>query len=78
MADKKTSQVQHDLVERMESAQSQATELERKGMEQMTAAIEEGARLMKEALAWQVQINAEWRKLALDATRKMNVGFGIR
>lgn len=75
MAEKKTSQPQHELIEKMESAWEQAASLERKSVEQVNAAIEEGARLMKEALAWQTQINAEWRKLALESARKMNLGF---
>ncbi len=83
MAEKKTSHSQHsaahqEILEKMESAWEQAASMERKTIEQANAAIEESARLMKEALAWQSQINAEWRKLALEATRRMNVGFGVR
>jgi len=79
MAEKKSSQVHNgEWVEKMESAWEQAASVERKAIEQANAAIEEGARLMKEALAWQAQINAEWRKLALESMRRVNVGFGAR
>lgn len=91
MAEKKTSHVQHngltaaswkkmvdEQVERLESFYEQAGSVEEKGIEQARTAIEESARLMKEALTWQTQILAEWRRVSLEATRRTADALGSR
>ena len=54
----------------------QAGEAERKGFEQMRTAIDESARLMNEALAWQAQMSSEWRRMTLEAVRRTTDMFG--
>lgn len=46
--------------------QKLASELETKGVERATGAIEETARLTKETFAYGAQMAAEWRKLSLE------------
>ncbi len=44
--------------------------LEAKGFEQTRAALEETSKLVRSSLDYQLQLATEWRKLALDATRR--------
>ena len=44
--------------------------LETKGFDQTRAALEETTKLVKSTLEYQMQLAAEWRKLAIDATRR--------
>jgi len=44
--------------------------LETKGFEQTRAALEETTKLVRSSLEYQMPLAAEWRKLALDATRR--------
>ena len=44
--------------------------LENKGIDQLRTAIDEATRMMKSSIEYQTQISNEWRKLALEATRR--------
>jgi hypothetical protein len=55
---------------RIESFYAEMAKVEDKGVHQMNAAIDESARLMKDSFAWYAELSAEWRKMALDATRR--------
>lgn len=59
-----------DGVARMTAALEESAKLETKGAEQVTQAIDELAKLQKDSLAYALQLGAEWRKLALEATRR--------
>lgn len=56
--------------ERMAAMYDEMGRLEAKGLEQARTAIDEATRLMKSALDYQSQLSAEWRRLALEATRR--------
>jgi hypothetical protein len=44
--------------------------IEGKSHEQVSAMVDEMAKLTKESLAYQAQLGAEWRKMWLEATKK--------
>ena len=48
-------------------------ELETKGAAQATTAIDEWARLMKETLAYQAELGAEWRRLSLESMQNLAI-----
>ena len=54
---------------RVESAVTELTKLQSKGVEQVTTLIERANHVAQEQIAFAEQIGAEWRKLALAATR---------
>ena len=90
MADKKASQSQQTIpnipgtetwkkmvdehVERMETVLEQSASFEAKSLEQARTAVEESARLFQDMLTFSAQISSEWRKLAIEATRKSMAG----
>ena len=78
MAEKKTSHSQHSMphMPQIDVLLEQAGEAERKGFEQMRIAVDESARLMNEALAWQAQMSSEWRRMTLEAVRRTTEMFG--
>lgn len=83
MAEKKTSQSQHashpfQNIPQIDALLEQAGEAERKGFEQMRTAVDESARLMNEALAWQAQMSSEWRRMTLEAVRRTTEMFGAQ
>lgn len=55
---------------RIESMYAEMAKAEDKGLSQVSAAIDESARLMKDSFAWYAELTAEWRKMTLDATRR--------
>ena len=60
---------------RVESAVSELTKLQSKGIEQASAFIESATRTAKEQIAFAEQIGGEWRKLVLAATRSASEIF---
>jgi hypothetical protein len=52
--------------------------LESKGFEQACANADEAARLTKESAAYMNLLGAQWRKLAMDATRQAFETFGAK
>jgi hypothetical protein len=80
MAEKITSQTQQtvdgfkkiidDQLQRANSFQDELGRLEQKGIEQARAAVDEAAKLAKESLTYAAQLGAEWRKMAIEATRR--------
>jgi hypothetical protein len=52
--------------------------LETKGFEQACANADEAARLTKESAAYASLLGAQWRKLAMDATRQAFETFGAK
>ena len=55
---------------RIEKMTEELAKIEAKGLDQMRTAIEEATRLMKSSLDYQAQLSAEWRKMAVEATRR--------
>lgn len=83
MSDPKTSQTQQsadtvfpffgmfdDQLKRFEQFQKELVKLEQKNLEQARLMIDESAKLMKESLDYSAKLSAEFRKLALDSTRR--------
>ena len=54
----------------MEQAFGESARWEHQGMDQVKTAVDEWARLSKDTFAYWGQLSAEWRKLALETTRK--------
>ena len=54
---------------RVETALSELTKLQSKGLEQATAFLECASRVAHEQMAFAEQMGGEWRKLVLAATR---------
>jgi hypothetical protein len=67
-----------EQVERWEAAMAELGKVETKGFEQVCANVDEAARLTKESTAYANLLAAQWRKLALDATRQTFEAFGAR
>jgi hypothetical protein len=59
-----------DQINRFGSMTEEMAKLEAKGLEQARSAVDEAAKLAKESLAYAGQLGAEWRKLAIEATRR--------
>ena len=59
-----------DQTDRLASMYDEVAKLEAKGFEQTRAAVDETTKLVRSTLEYQMQLAAEWRKLALDATRR--------
>ena len=57
-------------VGRVEAACAEAGRLESKGAEQARVLIDECARLARESMSYSMQLSDEWRKLAVEATRR--------
>ncbi len=60
-----TSQVAH-----VESLLTEISKLEAKGFEKALTSFEEAGRYAKESVALAERVTGEWRKLALEATRR--------
>ena len=60
---------------RVETAVSELSKLQSKGLEQATAFIESATRTAKEQIAFAEQMGGEWRKLMLAATRSASEIF---
>jgi methyl-accepting chemotaxis protein len=54
---------------RFETAVSEMNKLQSKGLEQVTALVENVSRVAKEQIAFAEQMGGEWRKLVLAATK---------
>ncbi|MBM4376832.1 MAG: hypothetical protein FJ095_17255 [Deltaproteobacteria bacterium] len=72
------SKAMDDGVARISAAWEEAAKLEAKGVEHATTAIEELAKLQKDSLDYMVQLGGEWRKLALEATKRTAELFAAR
>jgi hypothetical protein len=59
-----------DQMKRVESFYQELASMEAKNAEQARMAIDEGAKLMKETIEYGLKLSAEWRKVALDTTRR--------
>ncbi len=59
-----------DQVARLESFYAEVGKLESSGIAQVTAGLDEAARLAKESVAFAQQLAQQWRKLALETTRR--------
>ncbi len=87
MSEKKNSQTQQTVdawrrmleeqMERLDAMFEELGRLEARSMEQTRAAIDEGAKLMKESLAYATEISAEWRRLTLDAAKRSRDYFQV-
>jgi len=60
---------------RVESAVSELSKLQSKGLEQASAFLESATRTAKEQIAFAEQMGGEWRKLVLAATRSASEIF---
>ena len=60
---------------RVETAVSELSKLQSKGLEQAAAFIESATRTAKEQIAFAEQMGGEWRKLMLAATRNASEIF---
>ncbi|HEY3352636.1 MAG TPA: hypothetical protein VGQ83_05275 [Polyangia bacterium] len=56
---------------RMTAIQEQVTKLEGEARERSENGVEEYARLMKESLRYGVEVSGQWRKLMVEATRRV-------
>lgn len=56
---------------RMESIYAEMAKVEDKGVERLHSAVDESARLMKDSFSWYSELSTEWRKMSLDATRRL-------
>lgn len=83
MSDTKTSQTQQaaetafpffgmfdDQLKRWDALQKEMAKLEQRNLEQARQMIDESAKLMKETLDYSAKLSAEFRKLAVDSTRR--------
>lgn len=83
MSDQKTSQTQQtpelgfpflgmfdEQLKRWDALQKEMAKLEQKNLEQARLMIDESAKMMKESLEYSAKLSAEWRKLALETTRR--------
>jgi hypothetical protein len=72
MAETKTSQSQQNVFENpfVGAWLEQLASLESKSAEQAKVAIDESAKLMKQTLEYSLKMSAEWRKLALENSRR--------
>lgn len=84
MADKTTSQTQQsapgngaartsmldDTFQRMEGFWTELSTVEKKGADRARQAIDEYAKLMKATLDYNLELSSEWRRLALESTRR--------
>ena len=59
-----------EQIARMDQMAEQLHKVQAQGVERTREAIDESARLMKETLNYSVQLQTEWRKITLDATKK--------
>jgi hypothetical protein len=59
-----------EQIARMDQMAEQLHKVQGQAVERTREAIDESARLMKETLNYSVQLQAEWRKITLDATKK--------
>ena len=57
---------------RLQSLTQEMSRVEKQGVAQAQTAIDEWARMLKDSLNTVSQINAEWRTLAMESTRKAN------
>jgi len=56
--------------DRVAAMYDEVAKLETKGFEQTRTAIDETTKLVRSSIEYQMQLASEWRKLALDATRR--------
>lgn len=59
-----------EQVSRFTAMGEEVAKLEQKGLEQVRTAVDEAAKMTKESFAYAAQLSAEWRKLALEATKR--------
>lgn len=59
-----------EQTDRIAAMYDEVAKLEAKGFEQTRAALEETTKLVRSSLEYQMQLAAEWRKLALEATKR--------
>jgi hypothetical protein len=60
----------NEQIQRWDAFVAEVGKLETKGFEQACANADEAARLTKESAAYVSLLSAQWRKLAVDATRQ--------
>ncbi len=66
-----------DQVARVESMQKEIEKLEQQGYERTNEAIEESTKLARETFAYTQKVQAEWRKISLDALKKSSEMLGV-
>lgn len=59
-----------EQIARMDQMAEQLHKVQGQAVDRTREAIDESARLMKESLAYSVQLSSEWRKVTLEATKK--------
>jgi hypothetical protein len=57
-------------IARMEQMSAQLDRMQAEGLARAQAAVDEGARLLKETLRYNAELAAEWRKISADAMKK--------
>jgi hypothetical protein len=60
-----------DQVARLESFYREVGKLQGNAITQITTGVDEAARFTKESVTYAQQLSEQWRKLALEATRRM-------
>lgn len=66
-----------DQVARVESMQKELEKLEQQSFERTNEALEESAKLARESFAYTQKVQAEWRKISLDAIKKSSEMLGV-
>ena len=64
-----------DQAGRLEQLYAQAAKYEGQAVAQVTATVDEVARLSKDTFSYYGQLSAEWRKLTLEAAKKTTERF---
>jgi hypothetical protein len=67
-----------EQLDRWDAMIGQLGKLETKGFEQVSATIDETARLSKESAAYASLLTTQWRRLAVDSSRQMLDLFGTK
>ena len=60
-----------DQASRMQAMSAEASKLESKMLENASLVVDESAKMMKESLAHAVNLSAEYRRMSLEATKKL-------
>jgi hypothetical protein len=71
------AQAMKDHLARVEAWQKEMVRLEEQNYVRANEAIEESARLAKESLAYAQKLQAEWRKISLDAMKQAAEPFSV-
>ena len=67
-----------DQASRFQALSAEASKLESKALENASLVVDETAKMVKESLAHAVNLNAEYRRLSLEMTKKLASWMTLR